>query len=177
MLNWDILTPLLAGTGVLLASFVTLSVTVFSMRRNHRKDVSLKLAEHRLRRMDDLGAEMANYLGAVARLSMHGKASERAVQEYARSATRVQLLLNHEDEDYHALNALMEEMDRLLLDAKRGGTEPTSADVERLDDAFVAIADRVMQREWSRTQEALRADTGNARALAALSGRRRVSRG
>ncbi len=176
MPNWDILTPLLAGTGVLLASFVTLSVTVFSMRRNHRKDVSLKLAEHRLRRMDELGAEMANYLGAVARLSMQGKASERAVQEYARAATKVQLLLNHEDEEYARLNALMEEMDRLLLDAKRGGTEPTSAEIERMDDAFVAMADRVMQREWSRTMDALRADTGEARALSALAGRRRVSR-
>jgi len=169
MVNWDVLTPLLAGTGVLLASFVTFAVTVFSMRRNHRKDVSLKLAEHRLRRMDELGAEMANYLGAVARLSMLGKASERAVQEYARAATKVQLLLNHEDEEYARLNALM---DALLTDAKRGGTEPTSDEIERLDAAFVAIADRVMQREWTRTQEALRADTGDARALSALSGRR-----
>lgn len=84
----------------------------------------------------------------------------------------MQLLLNHEDEEYARLNALMDEMDRLLADAKRGGTEPTSAEIERLDAAFVAIADRVMQREWTRTQEALRADTGDARALSALSGRR-----
>ncbi|MFL1462123.1 hypothetical protein ACI6QG_07965 [Roseococcus sp. DSY-14] len=174
MVNWDALTPILAGTGVLLASFVTLAVTVFSLRRNHRKDVSLRLAEHRLRRMDELAAEMANYLGAVARLSMRGKASERAVQEYARAATKVQLLLNHEDQEYARLDALMEEVDLLLADAKRGGTEPPSAEVERLDDAFVAIADRVMQREWTRTQEALRADTGDARALSALSGRKRA---
>ena len=173
-MTWEAMTPILAGTGVLLASFVTLGVTIFSLRRNHRKDVSLKLAEHRLRRMDLLAEEMANYLGAVARLSMIGKASERAVQEYARAATKVQLLLNHEDEEYARLNALMDEMDRLLADAKRGGTEPTSAEIERLDAAFVAIADRVMQREWARTQEALRADTGDARALSALSGRRRA---
>lgn len=164
------LPALLGFAGAATAALLTILATVFSLRRNLRKEVAMRLTDHRIRWMEDLGHEVANYLGAVARLAMRGAAAPEAVQEYARSATRVQILLNHQDEEYAEVMALMAEIDALLHDAREGGDAPVDDRLAALDDAFVAVADRVIQREWDRTRAHLAEDVALARAL-------RVSRG
>jgi len=94
----------------------------------------VKLAEMRQTWLNSLRDEMAT----VVALAVAGKLAKGPSEEYSRSGTKIELLMNPADPDYTALKQAM---------ARFLGIEAENTLVS-INDEFVGVSQRILKREW-----------------------------
>ncbi len=165
-------TTLIAAAAALTGAAIGFASNYWVAKRNLKKEISLKVAEYRISWIKDLGDQISIFLACAVRVGFRMEGYEEkdlnsVRQEMIRSATRIELLMNHQDEDYPGLKELMKKIDRVVL------TKAENEDTKRekikqmtcLDTKFTNVSNRILKREWSRTKKHLREDTVEVSAL------------
>ena len=170
-------TTLIAATAGLIGATIGFATNYWVARRNLKKEISLKIAEYRISWINNLGDQISIFLASAIRVGFRLEGHEEKDlngirQEMIRSATRVELLMNHQDEDYPALKELMKKIDKIVISESKDDVTKRNRIKEMtvLDKEFVNLSNRILKREWSRTKKHLREDTVEVSALRSENG-------
>lgn len=156
--------PVVALFASIFGALLGVSITYLTMQRNMRKDVSLKLAEHRINWMNSLRDSFCTFHSCAGRLIYFPQDTSNKATTYERYldfGTRVQMSMNLRDPQYPDLINCMLEYDSLLNETLRTNlpNKKNEARFDDIDERFIVIANQILKREWSRTKSNLYADT------------------
>lgn len=165
-------TALIAALAVLVGAIIGFLGNYVVLKRNLKKEISLKMAEYRLQWINNLGDEFSKFSSASLRYMMHyadetGDSALVAFQEQHRCKMKILLLMNNKDKDYSNLSDAMAKIIRAsagVYEGKEGGLSHTDA-MMALEINFRDICNSILKREWRKLKANLREDTLEVSAL------------
>ncbi|WP_146208662.1 hypothetical protein [Azospirillum sp. TSO22-1] len=149
-----------------------IEINRISKESDLKKEISLKMAQFRLEWINNLGDQFAIFHSCAIRLgfkpveSGNGEASD-VHQQMFQAATRIELLMNHQDPAFADLKRAMHRIDQLVWARLEGRKDLKGAikEMKELDSNYVELANGILKREWQRTKKHLREDTVEVSAL------------
>lgn len=138
---YNLVIPLISGIGAIVAAIITSMCMIKNANKKRSFDSVLKIAEFRQRWINDLRNAMAEF-------QSYGALPENdptKIRDFYLLGTKIELLMNPNDEDYEALHETLE----AFYDA---GTR-TENEKFSVDEKYVKICQRILKREWERLKK------------------------
>ena len=161
-------TAVIVAIAALAGTLIGLAGTFAVARRNLKKEVSLKMAEFRIKWIDKLGDELSDFIEKITLILIETDKDKvlQLVAQVNRTSTRIALTMNTKDENYEELNKCMNELMKFASEhaGKPFDARPTDKYSE-LRKRMISICNKILKNEWRKTKKHLREDTVEVSAL------------
>lgn len=137
------LVPVVSGITAVIAAIITSFCMTKSAKKRRSFDSILKISEFRQKWINDLRNTMAEFQ-SYAIMPNEDPTEKR---EFYKLGTKIELLMNRDDEDYKSLHDVLEEFFE-----KASATRDEKFEV---DEKYVEICQRILKREWKRLKDGL----------------------
>ncbi|MBR6123890.1 hypothetical protein IKQ19_09915 [Candidatus Saccharibacteria bacterium] len=137
----DFIIPLISGIGAIVAAIITSMCMLKNANKKRSFESVLKIAEFRQQWINDLRNSMAEFQSYGA---LPGNNPTR-IRDFYLLGTKIELLMNPDDEDYGALHETLE----AFYDAET----KTENEKFSVDEKYVKVCQRILKREWERLKK------------------------